>query len=281
MTSISLKKVLVFILIIGILCTCLFGCTDKPASGNDVTSTTESTTKGEESTTLGDKSGNEEDSSVHKEKSPVKKDDETTTKKKTNVKESSTKKVDKETTTKDTTTTESTTEAYTPTPLVPLTAEQELKIKEDYLEYKKEDVQRLKESENQYYNSLSPEEQEKYRSENGTPDNHIDELIENYLKIRVYFGIYNNCAVMILDSPFTVYFQTITFNEIAGYVFAYPQMRSTAVYRNGEFVTLEQAYEKGWLNDENMKDIYYYHCKLYCDYEYKDGDFIIEDFEAF
>ncbi len=281
MTSNHLKKVSVFILIIGFLCTCLFGCTDKPASGNDVNSTTESTTKGEESTTIDTDGGNEEDSSVHKEKSPVKKDDETTTNKKTNVKESSTKKVDKETTTKGTTTTEPTTEAYTPAPLVPLTAEQELKIKEDYLEYKKEDAKKLRDSENQYYNSLSLEEQDKYRLENGSPDEHIDELIDTYLKIRVYFGTYNNCVVMILDSPFSVYFQAQTFNEIGGYVFAYPVMRSTAVYRNGEFVTLEQAYEKGWLSDENMKDIYYYHCKLYCDYEYKDGDFIIDDFEAF
>ncbi len=170
---------------------------------------------------------------------------------------------------------------YTPSPLVSLTAKQELKIKQDYLEYKKEDVQRLRDSENQYYNSLSSKEQEKYKLEKGSPDNYIDELIENYLKIQVYFGTYNNCAVMILDSPFSVYFQAQTFNEIGGYVFAYPVMRSTAVYRNGEFVTLEQAYEKGWLSDENMKDIYYYHCKLYCDYEYKDGDFIIEDVETF
>lgn len=170
---------------------------------------------------------------------------------------------------------------YTPSPIVSLTATQELKIKEDYLKYKKEDVQKLRDSENQYYNSLSPEEQEKYRLEKGSPDNYIDELIENYLKIRVYFGTYNNCAVMILDSPFIVYFQAQTFNEIGGYIFAYPVMRSTAVYRNGEFVTLEQAYEKGWLSDEDMKDIYYYHCKLYCNYEYKDGDFIVDDYEAF
>lgn len=233
MTSISLKKVSVFILIIGILCTCLFGCTDKPASGSDVTSTTESTTKGEESTTLGDESGNEEDSSVHKEKSPVKKDDETTTKKKTNVKESSTKKVDKETTTKGTTTTESTTEAYTPTPLVPLTAEQELKIKEDYLEYR---IAQENDSSSIYNNLTSSD-----------------------IEIKKYFGTYQGCVVFFVYDPGIVYADECIEREIAGFVFDYAQNRSTDVYRDGEFTTLQDAYARGWLSNDNIRDIHYYH----------------------
>ena len=251
MKKIHFEKLFIPILIIGILCTCLFGCTDKPASGNDVTSTTESTTKGEESTTLGDESGNEEDSSVHKEKSPVKKDDETTIKKKTNVKESSTKKVDKETTTKGTTTTESTTEAYTPTPLVPLTAEQELKIKEDFLDFNFERL--LAKGENL--------------------DNYP--ITNKDISIEEYFGTYQECVVMIMGNPFGGYFTTVTVNEIGGYKFSYPVRKATAVYRNGEFVTLEQAYERGWLSYSNLRDIYHYHTTQYFNFEH------VEDYPIF
>lgn len=225
MTSNSLKKVSVFILIVGILCTCLFGCTDKPASGNDVISTTESTTKGEESTTIGDESGNEDNSSVHKEKSPVKKDDETTTKKKTIEKVSTTKKVDKETTTKGTTTTEPTTEAYTPTPLVPLTAEQKLKVKQDYLEF---------------YNET--------------------ELTIDDVYIRDYFGMYNECQVMLLSG---IYPDAIYEINIAGYDFIFSQLREMDVYRNGEFTTLSTAYENGWISKDDVRDIHYYYSSAY------------------
>ncbi len=235
MTSNHLKKVSVFILIIGFLCTCLFGCTDKPTSGNDVNSTTESTTKGEESTTIDTDGGNEEDSSVHKEKSPVKKDDETTTNKKTNVKESSTKKVDKETTTKGTTTTEPTTEAYTPAPLVPLTAEQELKIKEDYLEY------RMNESGNTVW-----------------VEDYEDLTIE-HVNLKYYFGTYNNCNAILIDLLVDGYATAIYVENIAGYEFSYSVMRTITVYNNGTFVTLNDAYEKGWLSKENIRDIHYFY----------------------
>ncbi len=236
MTSISLKKVSVFILIIGILCTCLFGCTDKPASGNDVNSTTESTTKGEESTTLGDESGNEEDSSVHKEKSPVKKDDETTTKKKTNVKESSTKKVDKETTTKGTTTTESTTEAYTPTPLVPLTAEQELKIKEDYLEYRKKTVENT-----------------------GNPDMYNNKSLEDIV-INKYYGTYGGCVVVSINMNNDIPPADDIEEEIENYKFVFSsRKRGISVYYNGSFTSLSDAYEMGMLSKQNIRDIHFYH----------------------
>lgn len=233
MTSISLKKVSVFILIIGILCTCLFGCTDKPASGNDVTSTTESTTKGEESTTLGDESGDEEDSSVHKEKSPVKKDDKTTTDKKTSVKENTTKKAGKETTTKVTITTDTTTEAYTPTPIVPLTAEQELKIKQDYLDYRMAQAN----NSSSIYNNLTSSD----------------------IEIGRYFGTYQECVVFFIYDPGKTYADECIEREIAGFVFDYAQSRSTDVYRDGEFTTLQDAYARGWLSDENIRDIHYYH----------------------
>lgn len=239
MTSISLKKVSVFILIIGILCTCLFGCTDKTASGNDVASTTESTTRGEESTTLGDESGNEEDSSVHKEKSPVKKDDEATTNNKTSVKESATKKVDKETTTKSTTTTEPTTEAYTPTPLVPLTAEQELKIKQDYLEYRRNAVKNTK------------------------SDGEYDDLTIDDVNIEHYFGAYNDCIILLIEFYCDIHMDSETTEYIAGYQFDYNYIRTTKVYYNGQFEDLAKAYEIGKLTNEDMRDIHYYHKTLY------------------
>ena len=263
MTSNHLKKVSVFILIIGILCTCLFGCTDKPASGNDVNSTTESTTKGEESTTIDTDDGNEEDSSVHKEKSPVKKDDETTTNKKTNVKESSTKKVDKETTTKGTTTTEPTTEAYTPKPLVPLTAEQELKIKEDYLEFYKVDVQKFENNENEYYRQLTLEEQERFREKYDLPENYVYQMTTEDVDIYKFFGKYNNCVAIFIDSILYDYNEMVWSENVAGCTFKYSSSRQISIYKNGEFTTLNIAYNKGWISKEDVKDIhYYYNCLL-------------------
>lgn len=244
MTSNHLKKASVFILIIGILCTCLFGCTDKPASGNDVNSTTESTTKGEESTTLGGDSDEEESSSAHKEKSPVKKDDETTTNKKTNVKESSTKKVDKETTTKGTTTTEPTTEAYIPTPLVPLTTEQELKIKQDYLEYRRNEVKNTKN------------------------DGEYDNLIVDDVMLENYFGTYNDCYVMLIELNCDILLDGYRSEYVAGYRFDYVCGTTTMVYRNGEFTAMRDAYSEGLLSEKDIKDIHYYHTTEYFVIEY-------------
>lgn len=256
MTSNHLKKVSVFMLIIGILCTCLFGCTDKPASGNDVNSTTESTTKGEENTTLGDES-DKEDSSIHKEKSPVKKDDETTTNKKTNVKESTAKKVDKEFAAKGTTTTE----PYTPTPLVPLTAEQELKIKEDYLEFYKADVQRFENNENEYYRQLTPEEQERFREKHDLPEDYVYQMTTEDVDIYKYFGKYNNCVAIFIDSILYDYNEKVWSENVAGCTFLYSSSRQISIYKNGEFTTLNIAYNKGWVSKEDVKDIhYYYNC---------------------
>lgn len=112
---------------------------------------------------------------------------------------------------------------YTPSPIIPLSTEKAIKIKQDYIKR---------------YN--------------------VDDEDEKYFIIEEYFGIYNNCIVMLIDCAHT--YATMEYEiEIAGYEFVFPVIREFDVYRNGEFTSLEKAYEKGWVSKEDVRDIHYYY----------------------
>ena len=82
------------------------------------------------------------------------------------------------------------------------------------------------------------------------------------ITIREYFGTYNGCSVMFIDTPWWGYMDSFWSEEVAGYTFGYGSSQTLDVYRNGEFVSLKEAYEKGWLSKKDIKDIRYYYAIL-------------------
>ena len=81
--------------------------------------------------------------------------------------------------------------------------------------------------------------------------------LEN-VTIEFYYGTYNGNAVL-LFTPF-VSCWIITYETVAGLTFSYSAIEHVIlVYKNGEFITLTQAYENGDLTLRNLRNIHALH----------------------
>jgi hypothetical protein len=72
---------------------------------------------------------------------------------------------------------------------------------------------------------------------------------------NVYYGSCRGCVILFCGGLLP----SITELTVANERFIYSNVFSIWVYKNGEFITLEDAYAKGWLTDENIADIAEYH----------------------
>lgn len=151
-----------------------------------------------------------------------------------------------ESTTDESTTEEDTTKEYTPKPLTKLSEKKMLKIKQDYLEFNKDLVE---DTEKEYNCNVIAED----------------------VYLKKYYGTYGDCVAMMIDSR---YFakdlgDLETQIQVGDYLFTYPTLKQIDIYRNGKFADLDEAYKKGWLSDEAVRDIHYYHSnKKYIEYDF-------------
>lgn len=74
----------------------------------------------------------------------------------------------------------------------------------------------------------------------------------------VYYGTYGDCVVFFQATQA----QAKTEKNIAGQEFIYGSTFILHVYRNGEFMDLEQAYEKWYITRSQVKEIAKYHKSL-------------------
>ena len=116
-----------------------------------------------------------------------------------------------------------------PKPIVPLTDEMENRIKGDYL----------------------------YTNFNNIPD-YLERYPIEGVMIRKYYGTYNDCVVIYIQG-YKFDLQILGGEEVAGYKFNYPTPRTIRVWKDGEFYGLSYALEKGFLSEEDIKNIHYYH----------------------
>lgn len=85
-------------------------------------------------------------------------------------------------------------------------------------------------------------------------------MTENYrydpeygpLYVQCYYGRFNNAAAVLMGGPFD-YTQAEVTKEIAGSVFYYSCGHYIEIWKNGEFFSVEEAYEKGILTKEDVK----------------------------
>jgi len=73
-----------------------------------------------------------------------------------------------------------------------------------------------------------------------------------------YYGTYVNCVVFFQAGQA----QAVTEEVIAGQEFIFDRGFALWVYRNGEFMYLEQAYEDGYITKAQIKDMLEYHKSL-------------------
>ena len=78
------------------------------------------------------------------------------------------------------------------------------------------------------------------------------------IKIRKYYGTYNKSIVTMMDANGMVYLQVIGKETIAGVTFNYNNSNFIRVWNNGTFYRLQEAYEKGFLSVDDLKNIAYY-----------------------
>ena len=74
-----------------------------------------------------------------------------------------------------------------------------------------------------------------------------------------YFGEYDGCHVAFVNSGLYAYADMISEIEVAGYTFWYPCIREMDVYKDGEYASLSDAYELGWLSDKVVGRLWNYY----------------------
>ncbi len=74
-----------------------------------------------------------------------------------------------------------------------------------------------------------------------------------------YFGTYNGCVALMVNDSFTGYADIVTEEKIGGIPFKYSSGNTVRVFKDGAFISLQTAYEKGLLTKENLKNIRYYY----------------------
>ena len=88
---------------------------------------------------------------------------------------------------------------------------------------------------------------------------HNSDISPDDLEIDSY-GTYNGCTVAYINGPFM--YMTVLGGETVGeYVFKYPDSQRLKAYKNGEYKSMRDAYEAGWLNDHAVEQVLQKHKK--------------------
>lgn len=109
-----------------------------------------------------------------------------------------------------------------------------------------------------------------YRSKYQPKDPLRTEIFEAYIKyfgrdditagdilIQNYFGEYNGSIPMMITDRNMAYGDAITCEMVAGYQFISYSKQQMSVYREGGFYSLTDAFQKGFLTIDDLKEIYY------------------------
>lgn len=67
------------------------------------------------------------------------------------------------------------------------------------------------------------------------------------------YGIYNECIPVMMDGGY--YTNIVTTQTIAGIDFTYPNSRVIEVWKKGEFYSLQEAYDNGYIDEKELSQI--------------------------
>ena len=82
------------------------------------------------------------------------------------------------------------------------------------------------------------------------------------VELRHYYGEYNGGSVVVMIGT-GAYSDALWGEAVACYTFHYNNVCTISVLRDGEFESLEQAYELGWLTEQDISVICSRHRELY------------------
>ena len=70
------------------------------------------------------------------------------------------------------------------------------------------------------------------------------------------YGVFEDTYCLILSNPRVAYPSVMVYVEVAGCTFEFGSTNTMDVYHNGEFYSLEKAYENGILDDAEIEELY-------------------------
>lgn len=73
----------------------------------------------------------------------------------------------------------------------------------------------------------------------------------NDVRIESY-GMCGDCRVAFVDTTDMAYLAVLTEENIAGYSFRYTSSRTLKVYKDGEYKSLQEAYDAGWFDTSSL-----------------------------
>lgn len=66
------------------------------------------------------------------------------------------------------------------------------------------------------------------------------------------YGMCGDCRVAFVDTTDMAYLAVLTEENIAGYSFRYTSSRTLKVYKDGEYKSLQEAYDAGWFDTSSL-----------------------------
>ena len=106
---------------------------------------------------------------------------------------------------------------------VPLSAEMEMKIKQDYLDF---------------------------RTKVYHPDATVDDV-----RIGTYYGTYGSCVAVMMTDAFSMYTAALETEIIDGVIFHYTSSNKILIWDDGSFYRLQEAFDSGLLTRGNLREI--------------------------
>ncbi len=94
-----------------------------------------------------------------------------------------------------------------------------------------------------------------------TPCISEEEYMEKYhgsWKEWEYYGIYGDCYASLGIGTFCA----ISSETVGGYTFEYPNIQHMRIFHDYEMYSLQDAYDLGYLKDDDLAELYFYHTKI-------------------
>ncbi|PKM62407.1 MAG: hypothetical protein CVU97_05530 [Firmicutes bacterium HGW-Firmicutes-21] len=132
-----------------------------------------------------------------------------------------------------------------PKPQIPLNDEQIETIKADYEKFYKENIEKSKAFNIEYYKSLFGE-------------NYAEYLPDFDIYIGKYYGPYSGCYALFISDWNSCYTQAIRDEYIAGYRFRFSDGQLLMVYCDSAFVEINTAYNTGIITKDDVRDLSWY-----------------------
>ena len=75
------------------------------------------------------------------------------------------------------------------------------------------------------------------------------------VSVHRYYGTYGDCAAVIMTDRFSAYLAAITYEIVEDLIFSYPDSNTICIWKDGDFCTLQEAYDGGLLTKDDLKKI--------------------------